>query len=54
MAVTVGFEPLSQANGCRSARRDPRDSAEVWHMCAHLNTRSRRYSVTAALPLRYR
>ena len=51
VAVTVGFEPLSQANGCRGAPRDPRESAEVGHMCAHLRTGSRRNYVTAALPL---
>lgn len=51
LAVTVGFEPSLQANGCWCDQRDPRDSAEVGHMCAHLKTGSYRNSVTAALPL---
>ena len=51
VAVTVGFEPLSQTNGRWVDRRDPRDSAEVGHMCAHPKTVFRRNSVTAALPL---
>lgn len=51
LAVTVGFEPSLQANGCWCDQRDPRDPAEVGHMCAHLKTGSYRNSVTAALPL---
>lgn len=47
LAVTVGFEPSLQANGCWCDQRDPRDSAEVGHMCAHLKTGSYRNSVTA-------
>ena len=51
MAVTVGFEPLSDAQrGCASSL-DARDFAEVAPIITHPETGLRSNSVTAALPL---